>query len=214
MNFSSPLPFELGETQKGTDPDGNIVTPDWAGKLFYLSPNNMAAARLAPRRSGHQLIGVPLLNNSGITLLGKRCARLKRAGGVDDLHRVDGYSAVLAEKGVVIIDEFLATAGVADKYYFWGILDGPVTVLTSTVGADFNGDISIGDLLVAATGATTGNSTSGRVSSLVFTAATAGNTSNGFDGFKAAMHVVGRALSARTTAETASDLLINAMIRY
>lgn len=212
--YSGPLPFELGETSKGTDNDGNIITPDWAGQVFDLSSSNMAAARLSPRRSGRALLGVPLLNESGITLYGKRLARLKRAGGVNDLCRVDGYSAILGEKGVVIIDEFLATSGVADNYYFWGIFEGPVTILTPTVEADFNGDIAVGGLLIAATGATTGNSTSGRISNVTLTNATAGNSLNGFDAFNAAANLVGRALSARTTGGTALDLLIHAMIRY
>lgn len=214
MNFPTELPFELGETSKGTDADGNIFTPEWAGKVFNLAASNYSAARLAPRRSGRQLLGVPLLNNSGITLLGKRLARLKRGGGVDDLARVDGYSAILGEKGVVIIDEFLATSGVADKYYFWGIFQGPVTILTPTVNTDFNGAITVGAYLIAATGATTGNSTSGRISNVTFTNATAGNSLNGFDAFNAAANLVGRALSARTTDNTAADLLVHAMLRY
>lgn len=214
MNLSSPLPFELGETQKGTDTDGNIIDYDWAGKLFLISDQNMGAARTTPRRTGRQLWGVPLLNNSGITLYGKRLARLKRAGGFTDMQRVDGYATVLADHGLVVIDEYLATSGVADKYYFWGIVRGPVKILTPTAGADFNGDISIGAQLIAATGATSGNSTSGRISNVTFTNATAGNSSNGFDAFKAAFYNVGRALSARTTGETAADLLINAQIVY
>lgn len=211
MNLNTPLPFELGETYKGTDNDGNIVTPDWAGQVFLIGSNNYGAgARTAPRRSGRQLLGVPLLNNSGVTLYGKRLGRLKRGGGVDDLSRVDGYSAAYLEKGIVIIDEFLATNGVADKYYFWGIFQGPVTVLTPFTGAGFGGaDIAVGDLLAAATGATTQDTAAGKVVKVEQAI-----LANSLDDFDASVNLVGRALSARTTGETNSDLLIHAMLRY
>lgn len=210
MNHSSPLPFELGETSKGTDTDGNIITPDWVGKIFVLSDNKVNDPRKSPRRTGRQLLGVPLLNNSGITLLGKRLARLKRGGGFNDLERVDGYAASLAEKGVVLIDEYLATAGVADKYYFWGILGGPATILTPMAGADFNGDIAIAGQLVAATGTTTGATTCGRISNVTMY----GDTTGVSGAFNMAANLVAVALSARTTGETNADLLANFVIKY
>ena len=60
-------------------------------------------------------------------------------------------------------------------------------------------------------GDTTGATTSGRVSNVTVTAATAGNTLNGYDGFKMAYAVLGRAMSARTTGETTAgtDLLVD-----
>lgn len=214
MQLASELPFELGETVKGTDVDGNIVTPDWAGKKFLLADSNMASSRTSPRLSGRQLVGVPILNNSGVTLLGKRFARLKRAGGRDDNTRVDGYSAALAEKRLVFIDEFLATSGVADKYYFWGILVGPVTALTPMVDADFNADIAVGAELVSATAVTTQATSGGRVSNLAFPAATSGVTTATFEAFKMAARLVGTALSARTSAETNSNILIDLCMRW
>lgn len=215
MQHATNLPFELGEVIKGTDTDGNIMVPEWAGKVHLLADSNVSSARLAPRRLGRQLIGIPVLNNSGITLLGKRFARLKRSGGKEDLMRVDGYAAATAEKGLVFIDEYLSTVGVADKYYFWGIVGGMVTGLTPTAGADFGGaDIAISDDLVSATAATSQTSSAGRVGQPSFTAATAGNTAAGFDGYRMALRSVARALSARTTGETNADILLHLMIRY
>jgi hypothetical protein len=43
---------------------------------------------------------------------------------------------------------------------------------------------------------------------VTFTAATAANTLNGFDGFKMAYGVLGRAMSARTTGETTAGTKI------
>lgn len=209
MLLGAPLPFGLGETEKGTDADGNIVQTDWAGKLFILSDEKVSDPRLAPRRVGRQLIGMPILNNSGVTLYGKRFARLKRAGGFGDLWKVDGYPCVLNEKNLVFIDEYLATSGVPDKYYFWGLVAGPVTLLTASVGADFNGDIAIGNLLVAATGATTQDTAAGRVSNI-----TIANATDAAGAQAGAANIVARALSARTTANTNSDLLALLMMRY
>jgi hypothetical protein len=209
MNYPTILPFELGETVKGTDTDGNIITPEWAGKVHVLSDSQVSAARLAPRRTGRQLLGIPVLNNSGITLLGKRLVRLKRAGGLTDLARADGYSATLNAVGLVFVDEYLASTGVADKFYFWGIVSGAITTLTPTVDADFNGQIGIGALLVAATGATTQTSSSGRVASI-----TIANATDAAGAQAGAAGVVARALSARTTANTNADLLVLAMLRY
>lgn len=213
----SHVPFPLGQTLRGTDDDGALINNEVLGSIhfFYAVERGAADNRgNKTRRVGKKIKAIALRNNSGATLYGKRVAILGSTAGYSGITTVIGYAATLALKGVVIIDEFLATSGVADKDIFWGIIEGPVTVLTPVIaGADFNGDIAVGAQLVAATGTTTGATSCGRVSNVTFTAATAGNTSNGFDGFKMAANLIGSALSARTTGETAADLLINAAIK-
>ncbi|MGH7127132.1 MAG: hypothetical protein ACREIV_01095 [Planctomycetaceae bacterium] len=210
------LPFELGETLQGTDDDANLINDSWLGQVFEVPASRLGNTTIRgskARRTGKPLQVIALRNESGQTLFGKRLARLTRTAGYSLVESVDGYAATLAEKHVIIIDEFLSTDGVADNDIFWGLFSGTVTGLTPESGASFNGDIVVGGQLVAATAATTGTSVAGRFSNVTFTAATAGNTSNGFDGFRMAANMVGVALSARTTGETNSDLLIHAVIK-
>jgi len=212
------LPFGLGETLSGKDTDNNLINKHWLG-LIYDHPLAPATATdnrgNKARLSGRTIRAVILRNESGQTLYGKRVARLTATAGYSLVTSVDGYAgAGLANANVIIIDDKLATTGVADDDLFWGVISGPQVVLTAMAGADFNGDIAVGGFLVASTGTTTGATTSGRVSNITFTAATAGNTSNGLDGFKMANNMVGVALSARTTGETHADLLIDARLNF
>ena len=205
-------PFELGETLTGTDDDGNLVNDDVLGLIYEFPAVDTTATAIRgnkARKTGKTIKAVALRNESGLTLYGKRVVKLTETAGYSLVESVDGYAPTLADGNIVIVDDQLSSTGVADDDIFWGIISGPVTVLTSTVGADFNGDIAVGSPLVAATGSTSGNSTSGRVSNVTIAGQTAGTVA-----FQMADNLVGRALSARTTAETAEDLLIQACIRF
>lgn len=209
MQYVIP-PFELGETFAGKDDAGTLINLSWLGQIFEFPANQQGVSQIRgskKRSSGRQIRAVALRNESGIALLPKRLARLVRTAGYSNVEAVDGYSAVLAEKGIVFIDEFLPAAGVADDDIFWGIISGPTTVLTSFVNTDFNGDIAVGAELVAATGATTQDTDAGKVSNVTLPGDTAGTQA-----FQMAHRVVGVALSARTTDNTNADLLINACI--
>lgn len=211
MKFVDP-PFGLGETLSGTDSDGNLINKEVVGTIYEFPSRDVASTGIRgnkTRLTDRPIVAVALRNESGLTLYGKRVAKLTETAGYSLLESVDGYAAELADGNVVIIDEYLATDGVADDDIFWGIISGPVTVLTSTVGADFNGDIAVGAPLVAGTASTSGNSTSGRVSNVTLAAQTAATVA-----FSMAHNLVGVALSARTTGETAEDLLINAKLQY
>jgi hypothetical protein len=204
-------PFELGETLSGKDADGNLINREVLGKVFEFPANQLDVASIRgskKRRTGRMVTAVALRNVAGFALLGKRVARLSRIAGYDLVEAADGYCDSLAEKQCVIVDEFLPSAGVADDDIFWGIIGGPVTVLSAFTGAAFNGDIAVGDQLVGATASTTGTSDAGRLSNVTMNATT-GIT----DAFSMAANLIGVALSARTTGETNSDLLINACIK-
>jgi hypothetical protein len=143
-----------------------------------------------------------LRNTSGGVLLKKTLAQLSRTAGYKMVQECDGYSTTLANFGVVLVDDSLPSGGVASNDIFWGIVGGVATCLTSMDGTSQNGDIAVNAPLVAATGTTTGATTSGRVSNM--TAVTA----NVSGAMTMNLGYIGRALSARTTGETNSDILV------
>lgn len=210
LALTSP-PFELGTTLKGTDADGNLINSEILGRVYTFNPVTSVTPTNGVRRfhTAEPLTVIALRNRSGVTLYGKRHATLDLStAGMAGITDVKGYNDSLGEP-TVLIDEFIASTGVADKDIFWGVVDGVATALTPETGAAFNGDIAVNADLVAATAASsTGSTTGGRVSNVTFTNATAGNSSNGFDGYRMAMNHLGTALSARTTGETSADLLI------
>jgi len=209
MAVYSVPPFPLGETLKGTDDDGNLINGHWLGQCFKIPANQFPSAPTTnlARQTGKPLCVVVLRNESGIALLPKRVARLKRSAGFSLQEAVDGYADSLAEKEIVIIDEYLDSSGVADDDIFLGVYNGPVTCVTGNTGASFNGDIAVGDQLVAGTAATTQGTASGRISNVTMTATGASAA------FNQAANLVGRAMSARTTGETGADILVDACIQ-
>jgi hypothetical protein len=215
----SEPPFELGQTLRGTDEDGNLINGHHLGTI-YTFPSQTMTANLRggkARRTGKPIVAVALRNESGGALLPKRIARLTRTAGYSLCESADGYAAGTGEQGantsVAFIDEFLPSAGVADDDIFWGIIGGPVTVLTPIADTDFGSDIAVADLLVSVTGTTTGATTSGRIGKPVFVNATAGGTQAALNGYRMAVGVIARALSARTTGNTATDVLVDACVK-
>ena len=206
-------PMNLGESLDGVDLDSNLTNTDKLGMVYTFPANTLTGGpnRQKSVKTGRAITAVLLRNTSGAALLPKRLGQLDRTAGYAMTKNVDGYSTTLANQGVVVIDPFLPAAGVASNDIFWGIISGPAAVLVPIAGADFNGDIALNAPLVSSTGTTTGATTSGRVSNVTVTAATAGNTLNGYDGFKMAYAVLGRAMSARTTGETTAgtDILVD-----
>lgn len=198
MHYVSTLPFELGQTLKGTDADGNLVNQNMEGAVFCV-PDPRSGAK------GHPLIVMCVRNmyqvaSTYTALLGKRYGLLKNSAGYDYAAQVVGYSATLAGAGAVAIDDQLPSTGVAAKDLFWVILKGYHTVLTDNAGTGLP-DIAIGDPLIGATAAGSTTSVAGRVAGLTVATAQATNAA------LAAINVLARALSARTTGETSTNLL-------
>jgi hypothetical protein len=206
-------PMGLGETLKGTDADSNLINTDKLGQIFYFDRKLTRAAN--SRDSGKPIGAVLLRNTSAVVLLGKRFGQLDRTAGLGMNHNVNGYSTTLANKGVVAIDPWLPSAGVAINDIFWGVFSGPALVLLPLVGSDHTADIAVNDPLVASTGTTTGATTSGRVTHVRFTNATAGETGAALNAFNMIYGCVGRAMSARTSQETTAgaDLLVDLAIK-
>ena len=139
-------------------------------------------------------------NTSGIALLPKRIAAFEvDATNPDEWgRRVAGYTTVTDEEGYPI-DEYLPAAGVPDNDLFYVVVRGPAVVLTALT--DFNPAIGGGDWLAAITAATSQATTAGRVTNHDISGATSVLAN-------AIMNRIGRALSAATTANTNTDLLI------
>lgn len=199
--------LKLGETMPGTDSNGNLINNERLGEIREFdsrSGSNNA------RRAGQPIKAVLLRNVSGTRLYGGRIGRCYKSAGQSTVTECDGYTTVLADGPCVIIDDGLATAGVADDDLFWGVLCGEVLVKSPLAGAGFNAtSIAVGDALVAATGSTVAATTSGRIA-----AAALANATDAGGAYAQALNHIGRALSARTSGETNADVLIYANIRW
>lgn len=210
MLISAP-PMQLGQVLDGKDADGNLTNEDKLGIIHTFPAETFTGGptRSKTVKTGKAIVAVLIRNTSGGALLGKRLGQLDRTAGYAMTKNVDGYSTTNNNRGVVLIDPYLPAAGVADDDIFWGIIGGPAPCLVPLAGAGFNGDIAVNAALVAATGTTTGATTSGRVSN--FTAITADTTLAA----QIAMGLLGRAMSARTTGETTAgtDILVDWAIK-
>jgi len=204
------LPFELGETLAGTDTDGNLINADKLGLIYEVPANDYSGTTPKKRRTGKTLKVICLRNLSGARLYGKRLARLNKTAGYKLVESTDGYTTTLADGPAVVIDEFLSTVGVASNDIFWGVLEGPVLVRTPLAGATFNATgIAVGDSLVAATGSTTGATSSGRIGGYALA-----NATDAAGAHNQSRYAIGFALSARTSGETNADLLIHATVQF
>lgn len=193
-------PFGRGEYDTATTFDFD-VGKEWVFEDIDYTPGTVGAK---PARTNRQVRCRLVKNVSGIALLPKRLVRFKQSG-VNYGAQVDGYGAVGAER-VYPVDEFLPAAGVPDQAYFWIVVDGPAKMLTPLAGADFNGAIAEGSVLVALTAATSGATTAGRVAVVNTTAST--QTADYSFAENNATNWIGRALTALTTGNTNADCLV------
>lgn len=204
-------PFELGTTLPGTDSQANLINDDILGQIWQFPTFNATSRQRGQKNrpgGGRMITAVALRNNSGLTLLGKRFALIELTAGYLGVKNINGYAVVNPKRNIVLIDSWLSSSGVADKDIFWGIIAGPAIVLTPMAGADQVGDIAVGSPLVNSTGTTSGVTTSGRVA-----LASIANATDATGAFNQSLAMLGRALSARTTGETNSDLLVDLNIQ-
>jgi hypothetical protein len=113
--------------------------------------------------------------------------------------RVDGYADIHTEPCYPVDDAYSTSVAVNDLFYI--CVEGPCLVKTTMVaGATIV--VAVGDPLVNATAVTSGATTAGRARLIDMTGATAVLGAQLHDFF-------GRALSAATTANTNSDILVD-----
>ena len=158
--------------------------------------SNTSGPLVKPHRTELPVVTRIVRNKSGFAVLPKRAVRLK----VTNHGQIDGYVAVEAAGPCVVVDEHLPSAGCADNDLCHVVVEGP-SLVTTSIAADAGNVINAGDRVVGATGATSGATTAGRVKVQDLTGATAPLANN-------VQNAIGIAMSAKTTANTASDLLI------
>lgn len=198
-------PFSRGETfYNGATIDSNnlgglnLEGMIWVFEDEDLTPGNVGAKVI---RTGRPVKCMVCRNISGIALLPKRLVNLSttQTDGRQYLGRVDGYSNATAQRAYPI-DEYLPSAGVPNNDLFWVVIEGPAKVLTDLAGGA-NNVISVGQVVCALTAVTSQATTAGRVQPQDLSGATTalGNQ---------IMNKIGVSLSAVTTANTNSDLLV------
>lgn len=116
--------------------------------------------------------------------------------------------------------------GVPENFLFWLVLQGPAVIRTSDEGTNWNADIVVGDPVTAVTATTatatnigtTGASTlpGGRIMRFSTLAATTGTTTiiTALENLYARHGIIGRAMTAKTTAQTNNDVLVNTIARW
>lgn len=204
--------FERGQTYFGgqtIDSAGVTATNHLLGKEWVFEDLDLSDPPVLTLRSGHPVTVRAVRNISGGALLPKRLvspAATSTSGYTGYLKEVDGYADVDAEH-CYPVDEWLPAAGVADDDIFYIVVKGPATILTSLSG-DANNVVDVGDTLVAQTAVTSGATTAGR--GIPLSQLEAGtNTTTAVNAYIAAnQNVIGRAMSAKTTANTNADLLV------
>ena len=148
-------------------------------------------------RSGGDVTCVLVRNVSGANLLSKRLVswasgyRFKRVAG-------DVSKTVAETAGAV--DEFWPAAGVPDGELFWLAVKGHHLVKSDLAGGA-NNVITAGMQLVSLTAATTLATTAGRVAPIDTTGATTPLANQ-------VLNTIGKAVSAKTTANTDADVLV------
>ena len=151
-------------------------------------------------RSNRDVLCELVRNVGAATLLPKRLVKYA-AGYVG--RRVDGYTCVNYNTGEIaagVIDEHL-TNGCPVNDMCWITVSGPTLIKTS-LGADGTNVFSEGTKLVALTAATSGATTSGRVQPYE-------ETSSVTVAQQQLLNILGVALSAKTTANTNVDMLVD-----
>jgi hypothetical protein len=196
MNVSGGLP-NVGKTYHGGTPESIGRSVDLEGTECNFKDDVRVGAQPRQMRSGRFRTARLVRNVSGFALEPKRLASWK--AGFRGL-RVDGYSRLTNQEVAGVIDPDLPAAGVANNDLFWLFRKGPNLVKTPVAGGAGN-VFDEGDVLTALTAVTSGAATAGRFAKVDLTAAT--------HPASVIVNRIGRALSAATTANTNSDLLVD-----
>lgn len=209
MSRDNNLPFDRGQTWYG--PDRTIDTANLGGENLEgqekvvedLDYTNTGTGAM-PHRTARKITLRCVRNMSGVTLLGKRLALLNAAKT-----RITGLAATSGAEGYPI-DEWLPSVGVRHGDLCWIVMEGPAMHLTPF--ADWGVDIAAGDRLQAytANAGTTANASTAIVGRAhPFTVAAATTAGQFTDLINYVTNYIGTAMSARTTGQTNSDILVS-----
>ena len=168
------------------------------GLQKYFPDNVAGAAQPDTKRSGRRVLMRLVRNSSGINLLPKK-AVVWETGYRGK--RVDGYAASTAAEVAGIVDDQAPAAGIPDNALFWIHRQGPALLLND-LASGATTVIAEGGMVVALTAAASTGTTAGRIVAQTLTGATAvlaGQIQNR----------IGKAMTARTTANTNADVLVD-----
>jgi hypothetical protein len=202
-------PFNRGETFFGVGGVVNTVNQDplqlighdWEFEdIIWSLAGTVGAKQLRTQR---RVTCRVVKNVSGINLLPSRAVNMQTTGadGRTFENSVDGYASASGAFVGGIVDEWLPAAGVAPNDFFYIVTKGPTTCLTD-LAAGATDVFTVGMIVAALTAATSQATTAGRVYPQDLTGATS------VLGLQI-QNAIGRALSAATTANTNSLLLVD-----
>lgn len=195
MDNASALPLR-GKTwfDGQTPPTSFAQTVSLEGQLKAFEDLDPATLY---KRSGRQVICRLVRNVATITLAPKRVVTY--AAGFRG-RRVDGYGRTDHVEAAGVVDDQYAT-GIPANDLGWIVVSGPCLVKTPLEGTALN-VFTEGDIVTALTAATSQATTSGRVQTAALTSSVTGAMS-------IERGAIGRAMSAKTTANTNADVLID-----
>lgn len=200
-------PFLRGQTYYNGLPinANDLGGTNYEGKEYEFEDLDYSVPGSKPSRT-NRLVRCRIVRNvSGMTLYPGQLVRFKKSAGVPITGQVDGLTSVTAEDFAGVVDEWLSPNGVPNNDLFFIVVAGPTAVLTPMEGA--NSVFNVGDVVVAHTAVTSGATTAGRVVKQDLSGATA-NLANQIQ------NRVGVAMSAATTGNTNSPLLVNVYRRW
>lgn len=205
-NVQGALP-NRGKTYLGSNPNRTLTATmraDLEGsEAIFDDINPTATSGARVHRSNRKVTALLVRNAASFALLPKRVVKWKSG---QRGRQVDGYCSVTNEACAGVVDEFLTSSGVAVNDLFWIVVKGPTLMLTGLAG-DSTNVINVDDILGALTAATSGATTAGRVGVVALTATSTGTTDGSLG--NALFNSFGRALSAKTTANTNADILVD-----
>jgi hypothetical protein len=199
-------PFDRGQSYFNGGTVDDTLGAQLLGKEWVFEDRDPASMTI---RTNRDVRVRAVRNDAGFNVLPKRLAQLNAAGDT-----ITGYAAVNPQDGYPI-DEYIPSAGIPDGDILYVVVDGPAMVSTG-LAADATNVIAAGDRVCAATAATSGATTAGRVVVQDLAADLTGGsdvTSTSVNDALLALanqiqKAIGVAMSAKTTANTAADLLI------
>lgn len=171
-------------------------------------PDNITVAGQGAdgRRSGRTRHSLLVRNTATVKLLPKRV--VKWQSGYRG-RRVDGYCNVSDEAVAGVVDDAVSSDGVAIGDLFWLYRRGPTIVRTALDTT--NSPVALDDMLLAITAAASTSTTAGRVYPWTGLTSTVTQTTDGTQS-RRTINRIGRAMSATTSGNTNSDLLVDLML--
>lgn len=193
MSQLGALPFPRGSTNTtGAGSGGTTDQANLEGREYWVEDDQYGTGVMVKLRIVRNLSAGALSPKRGVTF------KSGTEWQVDGYNDVDGERAYIVDDYYASVNSVSPTIAVNDLFYV--VIEGPCLCSTSLAGSARN-NIAVGDILGAQTAATSGATTAGRVGTADFSGATTPLATQ-------IINRIGRALSAKTTANTASDILV------